>query len=55
MEPPEELRQLEARVSATRYAYQTLGTLAIKEHLETAERQLEEYQYGHTTRQVLPT
>lgn len=47
MNRPEQLRHLEARVSASRFIYQQTGKLAIKEHLETAERQLEEYGAVH--------
>ena len=45
MERPDELRQLEARVSAARFIFQETGKLAIKEHLIIAERQLEAYQW----------
>ena len=49
-------RYLEARVSAARLVYNETGKLAVKQSLETAERQLEEYHYGtYTARQVLPT
>ena len=53
-ERSDELRHLEARVSAARLIYQETGKLAVKQSLETAERQLEEYHYGtYTARPIL--
>lgn len=54
MERTELERYLEARVSAARLVYNETGKLAVKQSLETAERQLEEYHYGaYTTRPIL--
>ena len=48
----EQLRYLEARTSAARLIYQETGKLAVKQSLELAQQQLEEYKWSHPYERV---